>query len=122
MFQTLLPLFLLVCCSFRRYICRRVRLALGILQTKFRVMLSSRQEIRPRDIKGGWKITAPARAALLTLVYTLVLIYVATCVYILLIFGTIILLRAQCGLALASCAFKLFARVCCMPVCYRTCT
>lgn len=81
--------------------CRRVEVAVGMFQTNFRKMLSARQDIRHRDIKGGWEVTSPVRTTLLTLVYTLLLIYVSICVYILLIFGatrshTHIVLRLAC--------------------------
>lgn len=66
---------------------RRAEASLALLQRTFRAQLALRLEHRERDVKIAWPATAALRQAILFLVYTAALVYIAGCVYILLIYG-----------------------------------
>ena len=76
-------------CSVRVLLCHsEIVKAFSCFQLKFRAMLESRAGTRQADIRGGWMHTLGPRRALIIFVYALVSLYIALCVYLLLIFGT----------------------------------
>ena len=87
---------------------RSTRIVRGVymLQCKVRALLKARSDLWRKDIKLCWEHTSSARTVLLGLTYTLVLLYIAFCVYTLLLFGAPPACRHQLHGAVGSARLK----------------